>query len=226
MKRCSTILISEDGERSIKVCTSASAPILCGCDLNVKPWKRKPFRGHELLDDGNDAGGGGVVQDGDRVHEVGQGAEEPSNPIKGRALPEQFLHIGPMVQSWSTTQSVEKDCKRQSSTCPCPSRTTFSRCSRSALWISVRRYALVGGGTAHDRSRIEQGLWGKWRRIVWSFEILGSSHFQNRKMHRSWREVFLKVVFHGQSYLVSNSFFFSVLKMGGANEQIILYDDG
>ena len=149
MKRCSTILISEDGGRSIKVCTSDSAPILCGCELNVKPWKRKPFRGHELLDDGNDAGGGGVVQDGDRVHEVGQGAEEPSNPIKGRALPEQFLHIGPMVQSWSTTQSVEKDCKRQSSTCPCPSRTTFSRCSRSALWISVRRYALVGGGTAH-----------------------------------------------------------------------------
>ena len=90
------------------------------------------------------------MQDGDRVHEVGQGAEEPSNPIKGRALPEQFLHIGPMVQSWSTTQSVEKYCKRKSSTCPCPSRTTFSRCSRSALWISVRRYALVGGGTAHD----------------------------------------------------------------------------
>ena len=37
MKRCSTILISEDGERSIKVCTSDSAPILCGCDLKLKP---------------------------------------------------------------------------------------------------------------------------------------------------------------------------------------------
>ena len=93
MKRCSTILISEDGERSIKVCTSDSAPILCGCDLKLKPWKRKPFGGHELLDDGNDAGGGGVVQDGDRVHEVWQGAEEPSNPVQGRALPEQFLQM-------------------------------------------------------------------------------------------------------------------------------------
>ena len=128
------------------------------------------------------------MQDGDRVHEVWQGAEEPSNPVQGRALPEQFLHIGQMVQSGSTTQkqsqyiSVEKDCKRQSSTCPCPSRTTFSRCSRSALWISVRRYALVGGGTAHDdddddndddahddvggtahdHSRMKQGLCGEW----------------------------------------------------------------
>ena len=37
MKRCSTILISEEGERSIKVRTSDSAPILCGCELNVKP---------------------------------------------------------------------------------------------------------------------------------------------------------------------------------------------
>ena len=37
MKRCSTILISEEGGRSIKVCTSDSAPILCGCELNVKP---------------------------------------------------------------------------------------------------------------------------------------------------------------------------------------------
>ena len=37
MKRCSTILISEDGGRSIKICTSDSAPILCGFDLNLKP---------------------------------------------------------------------------------------------------------------------------------------------------------------------------------------------
>ena len=45
-------------------------------------------------------------------------------------------------------------------------------------------------------------------------------------MHCSRREAFLDVVFHGQSYLVSNSFFFSVLKMGRPNEQINLYDDG
>ena len=46
-------------------------------------------------------------------------------------------------------------------------------------------------------------------------------------MHCSRREAFLDVVFHGQSeYLVSNSFFFSVLKMGRVDEQIIPYDDG
>ena len=37
MKRCSTILISEEGGRSIKVCTEDSALILCGCELKLKP---------------------------------------------------------------------------------------------------------------------------------------------------------------------------------------------
>ena len=61
---------------------------------NPKPWKRKPLGGHEFLDNGDDAGGGGVVQDGDGVHEVGQGAQEPTNPVKGGTLTKQLLQRG------------------------------------------------------------------------------------------------------------------------------------
>ena len=96
------------------------------------------------------------MQDGDGVHEVGQGAQEPPNPVKGGTLTKQLLQRGQMVrkqmQEEEGRRKEDKDeklmegwsCdkfsrKRGRSTCPWPSRTTFSRCSRSALWMRVRR---------------------------------------------------------------------------------------
>ena len=73
------------------------------------PWKGKSFGRHELLDDGDDAGGGGVVQDGDGVHEVGQGAQEPPNPVKGRTLTKQLLQRGQMVDKFRKQMQEEEE---------------------------------------------------------------------------------------------------------------------
>ena len=62
-----------------------------------KPWKGKSLGRHEFLDNRDDASSGGVVQDGYCVHEVRQGAQEPTNPVKGGTLTKEFLQRGQVM---------------------------------------------------------------------------------------------------------------------------------
>ena len=49
------------------------------------------------------------MQDGDGVHEVGQGAQEPPNPVKGRTLTKQLLQRGQMVDKFRKQMQEEEE---------------------------------------------------------------------------------------------------------------------
>ena len=49
------------------------------------------------------------MQDGDGVHEVGQGAQEPPNPVKGGTLTKQLLQRGQMVDKFRKQMQEEEE---------------------------------------------------------------------------------------------------------------------